>query len=91
MDKSNPIEYTGVPPSAYPPNVGTEEEERQLAPVSHPLIDPELLPPYVHPLQVSNWPINKLRCIYYSYLASYYELAHHQSGWLAAHVNYSQV
>ena len=51
MDKSNPTEYTAVPPSAYPPTVGSieEEEEYQPAPVSHPLIDPEPLPPYVRP------------------------------------------
>ena len=52
MDKSNPTDYTAVPPSAYPPTVGSteeEEEEYQPAPVPHdPLIDPEPLPPYVH-------------------------------------------
>ena len=51
MDKSNPTEYTAVPPSAYPPTVGgtEEEEEYQPAPVSVPLIDPEPLPTYVRP------------------------------------------
>ena len=52
MDKSNPTEYTTVPPSAYPPTVGSteeEEEEYQPAPMSDPLIDPEPLPTYVRP------------------------------------------
>ena len=50
MDKNIPTEYTAVPPSAYPPTVDTEEEEEyQPVPLSHPLIGPEPLPPYVHP------------------------------------------
>ena len=49
MDKNIPTEYTAVPPSAYPPTVDTEEEEYQPVPLSHHLICPEPLPPYVHP------------------------------------------
>ena len=49
MDKSNPTEYTAVPPAAYPPTIDTGEEEHQPAAPTHPLITLEPLSPYVDP------------------------------------------
>ena len=46
---SNLTEYTAVPPAAYPPNMNTEEEGRQLTAPTHPLIAPEPPLPYVDP------------------------------------------
>ena len=67
MDKNIPTEYTAVPPSAYPHTVDTEEY--QPVPLSHPLIDPEPLPPYVHPSKLATDQQNKrpARYIDYSY------------------------
>ena len=73
MEKNIPTEYTAVPPSAYPPTVpDTEEEEYQPVPLSHPLIGPEPLPPYVHPSKLLTNKINSQLgtsiIAFYSYL-----------------------
>ena len=91
MEKNILTEYTAVPPSAYPPTVDTEEEEYQPAavPLSHYLIGPEPLPPYVHPSKLlTNKIDSQLGTSIIAILAIYiYELMHHQSGLPAAYVN----